>query len=218
MLLSGDISARLGDGGGSTAIDTFDDQDHSEYVGDTGGWMFDTSTVYAGDAALVNDGDGRDQIRSTSGLDNYPAQGDTWEWRVRSSSTGVTDDPTCWYMFGVQDTDNYYIIRLDWENYDLYIEKSDGGSTSFIHDSSGDPTWLSASSWFRMELEWDDGSGFDGTQGAMRVVLSDPSTSDSTTVTCTGANADNTWQSGGVGWDKAIWNGSSTWIDEATLL
>lgn len=116
-------------------IDRFNDQDLSEYSGDTGEFSFTTtdSEVYEGTAALVATGSTGHEITSSSGLDNYPSRGDTFRIRV----WGVNGPERPIFRFFRTDSNNLYYILVDISGNDIILRKiTTGTNTKLAEDTS----------------------------------------------------------------------------------
>lgn len=141
------------------------------YQGDTGDFSHSSDEAAEGSKSLysmVMEG----TIYRT---DQTTGQGSQYEW---SAWVG----PARWtqFIFGFQDTDNYYCC--EYEPSELAIKKVEGGTWSTLASSgiSGD-----SGAWVRMTLEWETGGDMTltwdgGPEG--------PSANDTT------------WSSGGFGW------------------
>jgi len=79
-------------------IDDFEDGDISEYGGDTGKFTVQQNTVLSGQNTLKGSTDNGNfiGIASTSGLANYPSEGDVVRARIRSNS--FTNDSSAIYV------------------------------------------------------------------------------------------------------------------------
>ena len=161
-------------------VDDFNDGDISEYNGDTGRYTTGTNTVYEGTHSLemgLSDS-GSEEIYSTSGLDNYPSQGDTFQTRIyQNVSNGSVG-----FMWGLQDSNNYYRIDKDDSNNETQLEKYSGGSGNTLDTISNSGP---LDSWEKLTVDW-------GTDGSMTVDVS----YSSSTLTAT----DTEYTSGGIGW------------------
>lgn len=195
----------------NTTIDRFEDNDIAEYSGDTGNFSTVQSPVQSGSYALQTSGWATNRITSTSGLDNYPSKPANWEWYVHCNNVD-TDHSLSRHYYAWGDTNNYYWTETKWTSGDQYIEL-DGvvggtglsGTAQYINDFT-----LSANTWYRCELTWDDGSTYGGSDGEMTFVIhdADSTASHSTTLTDTGLS------SGGIGWatdtaDTITWDNCS---------
>lgn len=126
-------------------IDGFEDNDLSEYSGDTGAVTLQTSTVFDGNYAATI-ADGENEILSTSGLDNYPSQGDifTFNTYIRAGSK-----PRVYW--GVQDSDDYYYLEFDDPNSTLRFVKVEAGSETTIDTAS---ITFDVGVWSETKVEW----------------------------------------------------------------
>lgn len=154
-------------------VDDFEDTGLSEYSGDTGNFSSDNGRSQNGSRALKADMDGTSNvIRSTSGLDRYPAKGDTFRVWVYANSGNL------WTEFGVQDSNNYYQVRVSPANDAFNVAKVVSGSTTVLTSSS--PSY-STGAWYEIKVAWADNDDIDATlfdSGGTQ--LSSLSTNDST--------------------------------------
>lgn len=171
---------------GALVIDDFEDQDVSEYTGSTGQASFPTYPTKHGSYSLklASATSGSDEdIISTSGLNNYPSDGDTY----RYAAYAADDTAGLRHYFGASDVDNTYRITLGFSSNSLQIHRFDGGSSTQLADVSAS---ISSGSWYVVEVAWTSGGGFD-------VTLYE---SDGSTQVATASTTDTTYTGGGVGW------------------
>lgn len=179
----GDGSVIWSSGGGPTIIDDFEDNDLTEYSGDTGGMSTTTAAAQHGTYGLENTGGGYLQIGSQpgDGLNYYPQQGDAVEWYVNPASTYSI------FMWGTQAIgDVTYYARPRPDNNVLELELN--GTTYSTAQTFSDNTW------YQMRLEWDDGATFGGTAGDHTVYVYDMSGNQLVSI----SENENTYSSGGV--------------------
>jgi len=170
-------------------VDNFEDNGISEYGGDTGKFQTQTGTVFSGAYALRGDADsgtgpGFAGIASTSGLDNYPAQGDVFECRFRMEGDAYDN----LIHFGSQTAafvPDGYEARMDFNDYDLQLAKRDSGFTVLTTDTS--PTF-NTGEWYRLEVTWE-------TDGSITAIVEE----DDGTQIASVSTTDTTYSSGGVG-------------------
>jgi hypothetical protein len=110
---------------GSWTADGFEDNDLSEYSGDTGAASITSSPALNGTYSLEMSSGGSEKIISTSGLDSYPRTGDTITYETEISNGGVSG-----LMFGVQNDTHYYRISLDGNGQFTVVE--DGSDTVLL--------------------------------------------------------------------------------------
>jgi hypothetical protein len=144
-----------------TLIDSFEDGDISEYDGDTSGYSTTTSVSDHGSYALSLGSSGAYQhIGSNSGLDNYVDQGDTWQFKWRSSvSGGGSSTSRIMPGYAIGDTtnlfDNSYLVRISVDGSDVQLQRynnSDGGTNIItLADILGN---YNAGEWWTVECEW----------------------------------------------------------------
>ena len=149
-------------GGANTWVDNFDDQDLSEYSGQTGSYSFDTSTPYAGAASLqrTSTSGGYEQMASTSGLDNYISKGSTFQAKVRSQvNAGSADTSQMAIGWGAADTGNYYQARWEADDDQFFLVRRESSVYNNL-DTAGTVTGGSytAGDWLTIEVTWDDGT------------------------------------------------------------
>lgn len=174
----------------SDLIDNFEDGDIAEYTGAKSPFSVQSNTVFDGNNALKGVATTKtSSIISTAGLDNYPAQGDTFEVYQRDGrKIGLGGA-----LFGVQDINNFYLVQFNSNAQDLRFFVKDGGSFTRLASQS---TTISADVWYRLEIDWGSTitvSQFDG--GTLEASVS---------VT------DSTYTSGGIGFRLAVLSNSQT--------
>ncbi len=183
----------------SKIVDDFEDGDISEYSSSTGSYSTTTSTVKNGSYALSWDGSNGAGIYSTTGLDNYPAQGDVYKGHVYQNSG---DDPKVY--FGLSDFDNTYFVNVRMDDGRFVIQKRDGGNQSSIASD----TSISGitGEWLEYEIDWQ-------TDGTISATLYRADGSQMTNISGT----DTTFSGGGIGWLTHSKNGGSVYFDYARL-
>ena len=163
-------------------IDSFEDQEFSEYSGDTGSASIVSSPVADGSyAARINAGE--NEIRSTSGLDNYPAQGDIWKFNTQIPTDGVPR-----FYWGIQDSSNYYYLEFDDPNGTLRFVKVDAGTSTTLDSVA---VTFDTGAYSETEVEW-------RTNGRHLIEHFDSGGNSLATLDAT----DTTFTSGGVGWGE----------------
>lgn len=166
-------------------IDSFEDEDFAEYSGETSGFSFVTNGGAPDGEVHVecNELNDTNVMYSSSGLENYPMQGN--EVTFWTSTEGIGIDAHSGFAFGVQDQSNLYAVvgsrYFDATSNHISILKYSGGSINVLAQSGdlGD----TPSGDFR--YTWES----DGTITATYVP--------------TGAQisaTDTEWSSGGIGW------------------
>lgn len=140
-----------GDGDdGPKVVDNFNDGDLSEYSGDTSVFST-TSSAYEGDYALhaTSTTDNSYYLTSTSGLDNYPSQGDTFQLWIKADD--YARKVIHWGISSEGSKDGY---RL------LYNTNNAGGPDMSISDPNGNIASKNsvqmAGSWYRWKIDWQD--------------------------------------------------------------
>lgn len=182
-----------------TIIDDFEDADLSEYSSSSF-TSTTTSSVYNGSNSLQVDHDGTGaNTTSTTGLNAYPSQGDTFEFYTR---LGHADHGLA-FLFGVQNSSSYYRLYAPQGWNDVLVLHLDDGTK--LASSALTST---ASIWYRCKVDWD-------TDGTIKATLYDDTDTQVAQVSAT----DTTYSSGGVGWRWNSTAGSGTvWGDYAYIL
>ena len=170
--------------GGTVIIDDFESGGISNYGGDTSEVSVQTSTVYEGTYALANDTGSTASITSTSGLNAYPSQGDTFTWRT------IIDSGFAGGLFAVQSEAgdsslSGYLVHAGSDT--INIQRNDSGTYTKLNETTG--LTIPTSAWVQFEVTW-------LSDGSIDVVLYDDAGSEITTLSAT----DTTYTSGGVGW------------------
>jgi hypothetical protein len=208
-----------GGGGGPATIDNFEDGNIDEYGGATGDFATQTGTVYDGTYALENSGTYFNKIQTTASsgdLDNYPSQGDKFEWYVRVSAQTNTGT-SVYAQYGTQDADNTYRFKLVLSSGDghIQLERREGGGNTVILDAQ-DVISPAANTWFRCQVEWDDGSSFGGSAGDHNCYVEEVG---NTSNSGSGSVNDTKWSSGEWGWVGDLGSdGKSAFHDQARIL
>ncbi len=172
-----------GGGGSGTLVDSYEDQNLSEYGGDTSPWSFVTSPgVTDGSYALQNDDVG--VIQSTSGLNAYPSQGDT----VRHDHHITESGAALGFLLFTQDetsTPNGYMIRPSDASDAFQIYRVDDGSFTLLDED----TSVTFSQGDQLEIDVTPTTdGVDATCSRSGSQIASVSTTDTT------------YTSGGIGW------------------
>lgn len=179
-------------------IDSFEDGDLSEYSvwNSSGGSVAAATTrAYDGSYALdhTTDGTGGHDIASTSGLQGYPDQGDTLDFRYYSSNSG----DTVYYYFGFQDSNNFYKAAHRSDSLGHRLVVNDAGSATELasNGSASFPT----GEWVRHKIDW-------ATDGTITCTLYDSTGTQISQISAT----DTTFADGGVGYGHDNHNSNST--------
>jgi len=173
---------------GPTIVDDFEDNDLSEYTKGFGGFIgggvssgvgIINSPVFEGSHALkVSNSSG---LFSTSGLANYPSQGDTFQ--VRQYIDAGTQQQSI-IAFGVQDANNCYALAVNNTNSALRLFNLVSGSATIEFQKSFTyPT----EEWLKVQVEWSSSN--------ITATVFDSSG----TELISGSAQDNTYTSGGIG-------------------
>lgn len=197
---------------GPAQIDSFEDQDLSEYSGATGDFSITQDFATDGDWGLEYSAADGLSIISQSGLDHYPSQGDIikYDWETTASTSATSGFARFNFGFGVQTNDsNRYYVQIN----------VDGGSTSIWEDGADDriavdfSTDYDANTHYSVEITWDDGT-LGGSAGDLTVVVTDEDAG--TEVTTISAN-DTTYSDGGIEWEFANGSGETWNVDDARI-
>jgi hypothetical protein len=181
-MLYGDIGSR----GGPTVIESFEDQDLSNYAGDTGSYGFSNDAT-DGSVSLENTAGSYGEIRTSSGLNATPSTGDTFRAQIKFSAatTGYAG-----LIFGMQDASNFYFARPRADNVNFELYRKENGSFTRLAESA--VSSYSTSSWYDMEVRW--GTGAD----AINADIYDDTGTQINDATL--GTVDSTFTSGGIGW------------------
>jgi hypothetical protein len=158
-------------------IDSFEDQDLSEYTGETADYSFSTSPTPQ-DGSYILSGDTNGRILSQSGLDNYFAKGN----RARGY-LHLDLDIRAYFYFGVADGNSNYFTYIDSNNDQAVINKTtdangvEGLAFTNVTPPTGD--------WIEVTVTWDDGT-LGGADNDITVEYVD--TTDGSTITTLSAN------------------------------
>lgn len=180
-----------------TIVDDFEDQDITEYAGDTGNCTVVSSPVQNGSYALEasTGSDTTVIISSTTGLNAYPSQGDTFRVWVRTSTANALHA----VMFGTQSesaSTNRYQTGLNQHQGEFELAKAD--SNGFTELAAATQSY-SDDTWYEIEVAW-------GTDDSITATLYDSAGSQLNQVSATDA----TFTSGGVGFLHNPGTGGST--------
>lgn len=177
-------------------VDSFEDDNISEYNGDTGSFTVvdeSTKSFTAIDGThILQAQSGGAEIYSTTGLDNYIPIGTEFHFYTRSASGAERVS----LLYGYEDGSNNFRVRVDWNNGAFELLDENGGTFStIIEDTNISP---STGTWYRVEVVWDDGSlGNSNGDHSATLINSDTST----TVTTIGpSNNTNHSTADGIGW------------------
>lgn len=184
-------------------VDNFEDGNLDEYEFDRGqsGASVVSNPVYRGSNALEINGTNTEMI-SMSGLQNYPAAGDVFSYRVRA--TGGANKTN--FTYGVQNHLNRYYVHLKFADDSLVLLRYEDGS-SYVLDKQSSGFTLSEDEWYEVTIDWQE----DGTH---TVSLYDSAGGLVAQVSAT----DSTWPAGGVGYDAYLSSsGGTVYYDQVML-
>lgn len=162
----------------------------SDYTGTNG---FGGS--YAGEKALKISGSNTEMI-STSGLDNYPAAGDTFSCYFMAVDPADQLNVT----WGVQDHNNRYFIHVDYIDQEILLCKYKNETTYVLDSTSNVP--LEYDTWYYAEVEWFD-------DGFMDAYIYDVHRNEIGEA----AGTDTEWKAGGIGYDAYLGSGGDVYFD-----
>jgi len=131
-------------------VDGFEDQDYSEYTGDTGEFGFNSNFVTEGSYSMswYDSGDGAHAITSSSGLNAYPARGDNYTFDFRfENNTAAGGRIVPEIGRGGGDSEHFY-VRYDIGEQHIYAGETEGGSTSTASAVFAEDVWYNA------KLQW----------------------------------------------------------------
>ena len=192
------IQASSADGGGTTdpnLIDDFEDQSLDDYdamPSDEPQFAFVTSPVANGTYALQCEYTGStEKMVSTSGLNAYPAQGDTFRFNMQFSTGAFSG-----LYYGLQDEYHKYLIRPNSGAgaFQLYLETGQGAWTP-LDEQTG--ITIPTGEMMEIEVDW---------QATTTCTLYNAAGSQLAQVSTT----DTTWTSGGIGLESNSSNASAT--------
>lgn len=196
-------------------IDSFEDGGISEYYHETSGFNITSTESYLGDNCLRSSQSTRHDIFSNlgDGLNYYPAQGDTFECYMKADQFGSNTWCQSIFFFGVQNQYDYYSIRLKWSEDLIQIGYSEDGRLDEVVSES--PSWsYSQDTWYRVEIQWSDGSGSGNSRGDFTVTVEEEGSTNSHTVT----GNDTRYSDGGIGWSADMYDNQNLYFDHALAL
>lgn len=132
-------------------------------------------------------------VSSTSGLNAYPAQGDTFRvWLYTGNAKSVR---ARWATQSESSIPNMYYVQVNAANDDIHLYIYNSGHTSLASVSQT----LAADTWYEVEVDW-------ATDGTMSLTIYDSAGSKLNSLSAT----DTTFTSGGVGYGINVGSGSAT--------
>jgi len=149
MVLNATQRAVLSSGIADSAIDYFEDGNLNNYEGDLDGYSI-TSNSLSGEYSLLMTSDPHVEIRSLSGLDNYPVKGDIVRYIARSDE----GNGNIGVLIGA-DSDGGVSGQINVRDGQLRLVKHIGDN----RDQQTVSVSLSANQTYEGVLEWHDGSG-----------------------------------------------------------
>jgi len=129
-----------------TIVDDYEDGDISEYAGDTGNASIISSDPLEGSNSLEHTQDAGSVVFSTSGLANYPQQGQNFACLTEArNGDGATP------CYGLEDTNNFYAVSVEVSSNRLRFFEVDGGSLTVTLLAT--PT-LSGGQVYDVDVQW----------------------------------------------------------------
>lgn len=181
---------------GKSAIESFEDGDLSEYNFATGksGATVVSSPAYDGSKVLEL-ANTHTQMNSTSGLDDYPKNGDIFSVWVRATNNAASVN----FTYGVQNDHNRYFIRVNFSGGNISLHRYEGGTdTVLASDSAVSPSY---DTWYEIKIEW--------CECAHSISLRDTQGNRVSHISAT----DTTWTDGGIGFDAFLSSGGTAYFD-----
>jgi len=167
----------------STIVDDFEDGNISEYGGDTGKYSVVSSPTASGSRSLEFNANGFASIASTSGLNTYPSQGDTFRCRVRIDENDDSSQVYWAAQSAVSDPDGYkWSIQISNSSFS-FIKRESGSNTTLTSTTVTPPT----GEFLDVEVDW-------GSSGGHTLTLFDSAGSQLAQISAT----DTTYTSGGI--------------------
>lgn len=155
------VAAVLEDWEGTTPL--------AKYSGTTSTYSIVSTPSYDGTAGGSGDGNFDIIYDPDAGA---PPKGSTFEAYVRSSVTSATQDVGIY--FGVQDASNLYFVEMQVDEGEFVAKTRNGGSYTPLGTDTG--LSLSANTWYRIRVRWDDGVAYGGADGDMTFTLIEDAT------------------------------------------
>ncbi|MFC4552402.1 hypothetical protein [Halorussus sp. GCM10023401] len=181
-------------------IDSFEDGNLSEYSFDRGSSGASIVQEPTCGKSKVLEVSGTDtEMISTSGLDYYPVAGERFSYWVR----GANGADMVNLSYGVQDHDNRYFVRVNFEQGHLGLWRYESASGTELADKG---VSLTEDAWYEVEVMW-------GANGHHNVSLRDVHGKSIAKLTAT----DLTWSDGGIGYDAYLADGGTAYFDHVTF-
>ena len=186
-------------------VDDFEDGVLGEYSNNLSEFEVQSSNsegIWNGSFSLVSSGTG--SIISTTGLDNYPEFGQTY----RLFANMQDDDSQIVSYFGVQDSDNYYGLKMDNVNDNYQLIKTVSGTESVLNEVSHN---FNTNEFYRQEVEWQSDNDF-----VVRLV------DENSVVLKSFTTSDSTYTDGGIGFEniqgKNYWDFARRLVPDSALI
>ena len=191
-----------------TIVEDFESGNLDAYAG-TNNAKVQQDTVFAGSWALANTTGPvvNNTITSVTGLNAYPAAGDTFEFRFRQQEPFSSPN----FHFGCQKA----LDQNEREDlYDLALRRLDGTTELRVYIGTERTTLISSPSglslenvWYRVQVDW-------GGNGDIAILMED----DSGTEVWSGATNDTTYTSGGIGFRLNGEDPDTAFFDDVVIL
>lgn len=196
--------------GSSVSVDNFESGGLDSYKvdngqkGDPGGFLStsDSDRTRGNYGLVIKEEDTELRSPLDSGLQNYPSAGDTFGGWVKASPGSYNTN----LSYGVQDAENRYYAKFDYNNDSVYLFKLKNGSGTVLEHAAN--LGLSAETWYYLEVDWKSDSA-----GTQQVSLYDNQRQEITSF----SGDDDEWSQGGFGIDGYVQTGEKICWDEISL-
>jgi len=174
-------------------LDGFEDGNLNEYSGDVASFdVLNTSDANEGDRFLYLNDTGDNRIYRE---DKVVAHGSRIHVDMRNAQDGIMG-----FIFGLQDTNNYYQVKFHHgATDDVLVEENNGGGLNTLGSSSMS---LPKGEWLEFQIDWHYGGGF-----AITVFKNDGTEIGSFTV----SESEQSWTSGGWGFSDVATSATKWW-------
>lgn len=190
----------------STVVDDFEDGDLDEYGYADDPFEATQERSFGGSWSIRDEhpeGTNFLYAVSTSGLDNYPVAGDSFEYRIYIESSSVGDPNTLFYFAAQSETSDPdgYVVQLDRNDDHIKLSK-DGEEGTTLDDGN---TAVPMDEWLRVSIDW-------GSEGEIDITIFDSDGDEVDSLSAT----DSTYSDGGIGFGgNYAGAGSGSGIEEA---
>lgn len=173
-------------------VESWEDQDFSEWSSVGAGWSIQSSFVTDGDyGAEYSDSGGNTTVRST-GVDDLPQQGDRFviDWTTSIGSDNASGVE--WRLHWAYDGTDWYEIHHNMDESTLEFWLRGSSDTRHINDVAD----YDADTHYQTVVVWDDGATFGGSAGDFDIKVTDMDNGGS--VVASGSASDNNLTDGEV--------------------